>query len=195
MMKSESDNYMQKHKEVKLFPYLDFFPKLHPTVFVASGCKIIGSVEIGANSSVWYNTVVRGDVNYVKIGENTNIQDGSILHVTNGKYPLIIGNNITIGHRANIHGSVLKDLSFIGMGSTILDGAVIEEKTMVAAGALVKQGFIVPSGKLVAGVPAKIIRDLTDEEIQLLERSAQQYVEYSRITIESLSKNNYQIDW
>ncbi|NMB83059.1 MAG: gamma carbonic anhydrase family protein [Ignavibacteria bacterium] len=176
--------------EVKLFPYGDLFPRLHPSVFVAPGAKIIGDVEIGENSSVWYNCVVRGDVNYVKIGSMTNIQDLSMLHVTNGKFPLIIGNKVTVGHSVTLHGCVLQDLCLIGMGAVILDGAVVEKNSMVAAGSVLKPGFVVPSGKLVAGVPAKVIRDLTDEEINELEISAQRYMGYTKLTVESLNKHN-----
>ena len=165
-----------------------YFLKFDPTVFLASGVKIIGDVKIGANSSVWYNSVIRGDVHYVKIGEMTNIQDCSMLHVTNGRYPLNIGNKVTIGHSVKLHGCTLQDLCLIGIGSIVLDGAVVETNSMVAAGAVVKPNFVVPSGKLVAGVPAKIVRDLTDEEINDFEKSALRYMKYTEITIDSLNK-------
>ena len=181
-------------KEIKLFPYKDAFPKLHKSVFIAPGAKIIGNVTIGEYSSVWYNTVIRGDVNYVKIGKMTNIQDCSMLHVTNRKFPLIIGNKVTIGHSVTLHGCVLQNLCLIGMGSVILDGVIVEENSIVAAGAVVKPGFVVPSGKLVAGVPAKIIRSLSYDEILDFDKLAYRYVEYSKITIDSLQKNNYQVE-
>lgn len=174
--------------EQKLFPYVDLYPKIHPTVFLASGVKIIGDVEIGEDSSVWYNTVIRGDVNYVKIGKMTNIQDCSMLHVTNGKYPLIIGDKVTIGHSVKLHGCVIHNLTLIGIGAIVLDGAIVEEKSMVAAGSVVKPGFVVPSGKLVAGVPAKVVRDLTQEELDYFEKSAIKYKNYTDITVESLKK-------
>ncbi|MEP0861894.1 MAG: gamma carbonic anhydrase family protein [Ignavibacterium sp.] len=170
----------------KLFPYLDLFPKIHPSVFLAEGVKIIGDVEIGEDSSVWYNTVIRGDVHYIKIGKMTNIQDCSMLHVTNGKYPLNIGNKVTIGHAVKLHGCTLQDLCLIGIGAIILDGAVVEEKSMVAAGSVVKPNFIVPSGKLVAGVPAKVVRDLTQQELDEFEKSAQRYKKYTELTVKSL---------
>lgn len=173
--------------EVKLFPYENLYPKIHQSVFLASGVKIVGDVEIGANSSVWYNVVIRGDVHYVKIGEMTNIQDLSMLHVTNGRYPLNIGNKVTIGHSVKLHGCTLQDLCLIGIGAIVLDGSVIEENSMVAAGAVVKQNFVVPSGKLVAGVPAKVVRDLTVDEITDLEKSAFRYKKYTEITISSLN--------
>ena len=174
--------------EDKLFPYLDSYPKLGQNIFLASGVKIIGDVEIGDNSSVWYNSVIRGDVHYVKIGSQTNIQDCSMLHVTNGKYPLNIGNKVTIGHCVKLHGCTLEDLCFIGIGAIVLDGAVVQKNSMVAAGAVVKQNFVVPSGKLAAGVPAKIVRDLTDEEIADFEKSAERYMKYAELTVESLQR-------
>jgi carbonic anhydrase/acetyltransferase-like protein (isoleucine patch superfamily) len=177
--------------ERKLFPYLDLFPDLHPTVFLASGVKIVGDVKIGEGSSVWYNTVIRGDVHYVKIGEMTNIQDCSMLHVTNGRYPLNIGSRVTIGHSVKLHGCTLQDLCFVGIGAIVLDGAVIETNSMVAAGAVVKPNFIVPEGKLVAGVPARIVRDLTIEEINDFEKSALRYKKYSEITIDSFKKMDH----
>lgn len=159
----------------KLFPYLDLFPRIHSSVFLAEGVKIIGDVEIGEDSSVWYNTVIRGDVHYVKIGKMTNIQDCSMLHVTNGKYPLNIGDKVTIGHSVKLHGCTLHNLCLIGIGAIVLDGAVVEEKSMVAAGSVVKPNFIVPSGKLVAGVPAKVVRELTQQELDEFEKSALRY--------------------
>lgn len=179
-------NYQDKER--KLFPYLELFPEIHPTVFLASGVKIVGDVKIGENSSVWYNCVIRGDVHYVKIGEMTNIQDCSMLHVTNGRYPLYIGSKVTIGHSVKLHGCTLQDLCLIGIGSIVLDGAVVETNSLVAAGSVVKPNFVVPSGKLVAGVPARIVRDLTDEEINDFEKSALRYKKYTEITIESLNK-------
>jgi gamma-carbonic anhydrase len=175
--------------EIKIFPYLDLYPAIDQSVFLASGVKIIGDVKIGAHSSVWYNCVIRGDVHYIKIGEMTNIQDCSMLHVTNGKFPLNIGSKVTIGHAVKLHGCTLKDLCLIGIGAIVLDGAVVEENAMVAAGSVVKPNFIVPRGKLVAGVPAKIVRDLTKDEIDDIEVSASRYMKYTQITIDSLNKN------
>jgi len=177
-------------KEQQLFPYQDLNPSLHSTVFLAPGVKIIGDVQIGKYSSVWYNSVIRGDVHYIKIGDHTNIQDCSMLHVTNSKFPINIGSKVTVAHSVKLHGCTLKDLSFIGIGAILLDGSVVEENAMVAAGAVVPPGFVVPSGKLAAGVPAKIIRDLTKSEIADIGVNAKRYTEYSRITIESLSEIN-----
>ena len=175
-------------KEQQIFPYKNLLPKLHETVFLASGVKIIGDVEIGACSSVWYNSVIRGDIHYIKIGADTNIQDCSMLHVTHDKYPVNIGNKVTIGHSVNLHGCSINDLCLIGIGAVLLDGSIVEENAMVAAGAVVRPGFVVPSGKLAAGVPAKIVRDLTKEEIAEFEITAEKYIDYTKTTIESLNK-------
>ena len=173
--------------EKNIFPYMGSIPKLHDTVFLASGVKIIGDVTIGKNSSVWYNCVIRGDVHYVKIGEDTNIQDLSMLHVTNNRYPLNIGNKVTIGHSVKLHGCTINDLSLIGIGAIVLDGAVVEEKSFVAAGSVIRPGFVVPSGKMVAGVPGKVIRDLSQAELDDFEASAERYKKYSQITLDSLN--------
>lgn len=175
-------------KEQQTFPYKNLLPKLHETVFLASGVKIIGDVEIGEHSSVWYNSVIRGDVHYIKICAYTNIQDCSMLYVTNGEFPLNIGNKVTIGHSVKLHGCTLNDLCLIGIGAVLYSSSIVEENAMVAAGAVVRPGFVVPSGKLAAGVPAKIIRDLTKEEVNEFDISAERYVGYTKTTIESLNK-------
>jgi carbonic anhydrase/acetyltransferase-like protein (isoleucine patch superfamily) len=162
----------------KIITYLGITPKIHPTVFLCDGVKLIGYVEIGRDSSVWYNCVIRGDVNYIRIGERTNIQDLSMLHVQNGTHPLIIGNDVSIAHSVTLHGCVLKDKCLVGIGAIILNGAIISSNSIVAAGALVKENFEVPEGVLVAGVPAKIIRDLKITEIEMIERTARNYVHY-----------------
>ena len=178
--------HKELNNEIKLFPYLDNYPKMGVNVFLASGVKIIGDVTIGENTSVWYNTVIRGDVHYIRIGSLTNIQDCSMLHVTNGKFPLNIGDKVTIGHSVKLHGCTLKDLCLVGIGAIVLDGAIVEENSMVAAGSVVKPNFIVPSGKLVAGVPAKVVRNLTEDEIKEFENSALRYKKYTEMTIKSL---------
>ena len=178
------------NKEQKIFPYNGIYPKLHDSVFLAPGAKIIGDVEIGENSSVWYNTVIRGDVHYIKIGSFTNIQDCSMLHVTNDLFPLNIGSHITIGHSVKLHGCTINDYCLIGIGSVVLDGVIVESNSMVAAGAVVRPGFVVPAGKLVAGVPAKVVRNLTDAEIKEIKVSSARYVEYTKLTVKSLNNMN-----
>lgn len=162
----------------QIIPYNGIVPQIDESVFICEGARIIGDVIIGKNSSIWFNAVVRGDVNYIRIGENTNIQDGAILHNTFKKYPLIIGSNVTIGHGAIVHGCTISDLVLIGMGAMILDDALINSNSFIAAGTLVREHFVVPEGVLVAGVPGKIIRDLTEEEIKKIRQSAENYLYY-----------------
>ncbi|MEO6693769.1 MAG: gamma carbonic anhydrase family protein [Ignavibacteria bacterium] len=159
--------------------YNNIFPKIDKSVFIADGAKIIGDVDIEEDSSVWFNAVIRGDVNFIKIGQRTNIQDGSILHVTNNKFSLVIGSDVTIGHNAVVHGCSVQNNVLIGMGSVILDNAVVSSNSIIAAGSLVKEGFIVPHGVLVAGVPAKVKREITEDEIKNISDSAIAYVKYA----------------
>ncbi|MBI5402680.1 MAG: gamma carbonic anhydrase family protein [Ignavibacteriae bacterium] len=161
-----------------IIPYNGIKPKVDESVFICEGAKIIGDVEIGKNSSIWFNTVIRGDVNYIKIGERTNVQDLSMLHVTYKKYPLIIGSDVTIGHSVSIHGCTIKDLVLIGIGAVLLDSCVINSNSFIAAGTLVKEKFVVPEGVLVAGVPGRIVRDLTEKEIDKISRSSRNYLMY-----------------
>ena len=161
-----------------IYPYQGKAPKIDPTVFVAEGVQIIGDVEIGRDSSIWYNAVVRGDVNYIRIGRRTNVQDGAVLHVTYKKFPLIIGSNVTVGHSAVLHAAVIDDFCLIGMNATILDDARLGKYCLIAAGAVVLGGTVIPEGMLAAGVPAKVIRPLTMEERKALEQSAQNYIDY-----------------
>jgi len=181
----QTRNFNVISSEKFIYAYDGKFPSIHPTVFIAPGAKIIGDVEIGKNSSVWYNCVVRGDVHYIKIGESTNIQDLSMLHVSVNTHPLNIGNFVTVGHSVKLHGCTIEDYVLIGIGSVVLDGAIVRTNSVVAAGAVVTPGFVVPSGKLVAGVPAKVIRDLSDEEINYLKVSAEHYSEYAKLSYES----------
>jgi carbonic anhydrase/acetyltransferase-like protein (isoleucine patch superfamily) len=161
-----------------ILPYQDKYPKIHESVLVADGAHVIGDVEIGKDSSIWFNTVVRGDVNYIRIGERTNIQDLTMVHVTYKKFPTFIGNDISIGHSAVIHGCRIDDFALIGIGAKILDDAHVSSFSLVAAGSVVKEKFVVPQGVLVAGVPAKIVRDLRPEEIERIKQNAKNYLFY-----------------
>ncbi|MDZ4383901.1 MAG: gamma carbonic anhydrase family protein [Nitrospirota bacterium] len=161
-------------------PYKGIHPKLHPTVFVVETAVIIGDVEIGEYSSIWFNAVVRGDVHYIRIGDRTNIQDLCMLHVTKETHPLILGNDITVGHSVTLHGCTIKDRCLIGMGTTILDGAVVGEDCIIGAGALVTEGAVIPPKTLAVGMPAKPKRDLTEKEIARIRQSAQNYIDYAR---------------
>ena len=153
-------------------------PDIHPQAFVAPSADIIGNVKIGAHSSIWFQCLIRGDVNSITIGENVNIQDMSLIHVARDLYPVVIGNNVSIGHRATIHGCILQDFSFVGMCATILDDVEIGEYSLVAAGSLVTSGKKIPPGVLVMGSPAKVVRDINDKEREMILRTASNYVQY-----------------
>ena len=163
---------------VTIIPYSGKHPKIHESVFLADGVRIIGDVLICENSSVWFNTVIRGDVCPIRIGERTNVQDNVTLHVTHDTGPLNIGANVTIGHGAVVHACTIEDCVLIGMGAVLLDNCVVEPWSIVAAGALVRQGFRVPSGMMVAGVPAKVIRPVTEKERAGIAESAENYIRY-----------------
>jgi len=152
-------------------------PRLGGGVFVAEDAAIIGDVDIGNDCSIWYGAVLRGDMHFISIGSRTNIQDNCVLHITSGTYPAIVAEEVTIGHAAVVHGCTVKRGALIGMGARVLDGAVVGESALVAAGAVVSEGMVVPPRTLVAGVPAKVKRPLTDAEIERLEMSWRHYVE------------------
>lgn len=158
--------------------YKGMTPRLHDTVFRVGSAEIIGDVEIGEYSSLWYHVVVRGDVNHIRIGARTNIQDGTVIHVTNQTHPTVVGNDVTIGHNVTLHGCSIGNRCLIGMGAIVMDGVVVEDDSMVAAGALVAPGTRVPSGTLFAGSPARCKRQLSDNEIVGLLQSAKNYLDY-----------------
>jgi carbonic anhydrase/acetyltransferase-like protein (isoleucine patch superfamily) len=151
-----------------IIPYNGKTPKIANDAFIAHNATIIGDVEIGSKSSIWFGCVLRGDVNYIRVGNNTNIQDGTIIHVSRYEGPTIIGNGITIGHQALLHACTLEDHCFIGMASQIIDKAIVESKAMVAAGSLVTPRKIVKTGELWAGIPAKLLRELKPEETEYI---------------------------
>ncbi|AYE33305.1 gamma carbonic anhydrase family protein [Clostridium septicum] len=154
-------------------------PKIHKTCYISESVDIIGEVVIGENSNIWFGTRARGDMNKISIGENTNIQENSVVHVDTD-FPTIIGDNVTVGHGAIIHGCEISDNVLIGMGSIILNGAKISKNTIVAAGSLVSQGKTFKEGVLLMGSPAKVVRDLTKEEINSIQTSANNYVALSK---------------
>ncbi|MED1461383.1 gamma carbonic anhydrase family protein [Bacillus safensis] len=159
-----------------IYPYHQFTPEIHESVFVADNATITGDVTIGEYSSVWFQTVIRGDVAPVRIGKNVNIQDLSCLHQSPGK-TLLIEDGATIGHQVTLHSSIIRKNALIGMGSIILDGAEIGEGAFIGAGSLVPQGKLIPKGSLAFGRPAKVVRLLTDEDIQDMDRIRREYVE------------------
>ena len=153
-------------------------PTIDPSAFVAEGAVIIGEVTLGAESSVWFHAVLRGDINAIVVGDRSNVQDGVVMHVTK-TLPVRVGRGVTVGHMAMIHGCTIGDRVLIGMNAVVLDGATVGSDSLVAAGSVVREGFTVPEGVLVAGVPARIVRDLTPDERSFLRTSADNYVGYA----------------
>ena len=163
-----------------LRPYRGRLPVVHPTAYVDASAQVIGDVEIGAESSVWMNAVVRGDVNTIRIGDRSNVQDGTIVHVMHETHPTRIGDDVTIGHAAVVHGCTVGNRVLIGMGATILNGAVIGEDSIVAAGSLVTEGAVIPPRSLVMGSPGKVRRTVTDADVASILEYAANYVRYKK---------------
>jgi carbonic anhydrase/acetyltransferase-like protein (isoleucine patch superfamily) len=159
-----------------VYPYLDQTPRLGRGVFLAPSAELAGDIEVGEDASFWFHTAARGDVNWMRIGARTNVQDGAVLHVTHERFPLRIGDDVVIGHSAMVHGATLEDGCLIGIGARVLDGALIETGAQVGAGAVVPPGMRVPAGSLALGVPARIARPLTDEERQIIRDISARYV-------------------
>jgi len=153
-------------------------PVVDPSAYVDQSAQVIGDVEIGPESSIWMGAVVRGDVNVIRIGARSNVQDGSIVHVMHDTHPTRIGDDVTIGHAAVVHGCTIADRVLVGMSATILNGAVIGEDSIVAAGSLVTEGMVVPPRSMVMGVPAKVRRTLSDAEVASILDFSQNYVRY-----------------
>ncbi|WP_292654619.1 gamma carbonic anhydrase family protein [Nitratifractor sp.] len=171
----------------RILNYQGLSPNLAKGSWIAPGATVIGDVELGEDSSVWFGCVIRGDVHHIRIGDRTNIQDLSMIHVTHYKqpdksdgHPTIIGNDVTVGHRVMLHGCTVEDACLIGMSATILDGAVIGRESIVGAGALVTGGKVFPPRSLILGSPAKVVRQLTDEEVAELYASAKRYVAFMK---------------
>jgi len=163
-----------------ILKYLGKEPKIGKEVFIADGAKVIGDVTLGDHVSVWFNSVVRGDVNYIKIGDNSNIQDNSVLHVTPPTAPLNIGKNVTVGHNVILHGCTIEDNCLIGSGAIIWDGAVIGEGSIVGAGAIVLANFKAPPRSLILGCPAKIKKDVSDEQYEQILIVSEHYSTYAQ---------------
>lgn len=161
-----------------IHPFQGMAPKLGRRIFVAESALVLGDVEIGDDSSIWFNCLVRGDVNYVRIGARANIQDMSCIHVTNHRWPTIIGDEVSIAHNVMLHGCTLERGALVGMSTTIMDGAVIGEGCLVAAGSLVREGFIAPPHTLVAGWPAIVKKELSGVQRQLVAGIWPRYLRY-----------------
>jgi carbonic anhydrase/acetyltransferase-like protein (isoleucine patch superfamily) len=165
--------------EERLATFLDQRPQIEESAYVAKGAVVIGAVSLGQKSSVWHNAVLRGDINTIKIGEGSNVQDGTVIHLADD-FGVKIGSYVTIGHSAMIHACEIGDECLVGMRSTILDGAMIGAQSIVGAGALVTKNSQIPEGSLVLGAPAKVVRSLSDEERSKLKALAEKYVKVSR---------------
>lgn len=162
-----------------ILPVKDKSPQWGSECFIAENATIVGDVVMGDNCSVWFNAVIRGDVNYIKIGNNTNIQDGAVVHCTYLHAGTDIGNNVSVGHNALVHGCKLHDHVLVGMGAIVMDNAVVEEFVIIAAGSVVLEKTVCESGYLYAGIPAKKIKPLTDEQREMLKRLPNNYIMYS----------------
>jgi len=158
--------------------YKGISPRIADSAFVADGAQVIGDVHLGENSSVWFNCVLRGDCYYIRIGENTNIQDNTVIHVTQARFATIIGSCVTVGHSAVLHGCTVKDRCLIGIGAIVLDDVTIGEESFVAAGSLVTPGTVIPPRSMVMGAPAKVRRQVTDLEVARINEHWQHYIEY-----------------
>lgn len=158
-----------------VFPYKGIFPKIDEGAFIAPNSSVIGDVTIGEGSGIWFNCVIRGDVEPITIGKNTNVQDGTVIHCTRGGGKTIIGDNVTIGHKALLHACTLQDESFVGMGAILMDGVIVETGGMVAAGSLVTPNKTIKKGEIWAGSPAKFFRNMTQEETDYIMISANNY--------------------
>lgn len=165
--------------EQRLARHLGSSPNIHPSAFIAPSADICGDVTIGPDASIWYHTVLRGDINRIEVGEASNVQDGSVVHLADD-FPSVIGARVTIGHKAMIHACTIEDECLVGMSSTILDGAVVGTGSIVGAGALVTRRMIIPPGSLVLGVPAKVIRPVTPQESERIRGLAKKYVAVAR---------------
>lgn len=163
-----------------ILPVKGILPSMGNNCFIAPNATIVGDVEMGNDCSVWFNAVIRGDVNFIKIGNKVNIQDGAIIHCTYKKHPTIIGNNVSIGHNAIVHGCTVHDNVLIGMGAIVMDNCIIESNSIVAAGAVITQNTVIGSGSIWAGVPAKKVKDIDQSDFAgEIERISNNYVMYS----------------
>lgn len=167
-----------------LHGYRGVHPRVGDGVFIAEGAQVIGDVEIGPDSSVWFNAVVRGDIHHIRIGSRTNIQDGTVCHVMRGECPCILGDSVTIGHGAVLHGCTVESHCLVGMNATLLNNVRIGEHSIVAAGSLLPEGMVVPPRSLVMGLPARVRRTLGDEEVASIDAYAERYFEYKNAYLE-----------
>ncbi|MBU6451552.1 MAG: gamma carbonic anhydrase family protein [Cyanobacteria bacterium REEB67] len=169
-----------------LYKFMDRAPSVHASAFIAPTACLVGDVRVKSDASIWFHTVIRADINTVSIGQSTNIQDGCLMHVTNN-HPLVVGDRVTVGHGAILHGATIEADCLIGMGAIVLDGAMVGAHSVVAAGSIVAPGTQVPPGSLVMGVPGKVVREATSKDREMIDRGWQNYVGYRQSFRENLS--------
>lgn len=178
--------------DITIAPFKGIWPRIHESAFIAPGCRIIGDVEIGPEASIWYNCVIRADVNHIRIGARSNIQDGTVIHCDSpkpsrpGGFPTLIGEDVLVGHMAMIHGCVLEDRAFVGMGAMVMDAARVSSDSMLAAGALLSPGKVIPPRELWVGRPAAFSRALNDQQLAAMQSGVTHYVDNARLHREAL---------
>jgi gamma-carbonic anhydrase len=171
-------------------PFRGIHPQISPTAFIEESAQIIGDVQIGEESSVWFNAVVRGDVFHIRIGDRTNVQDGTVIHVSNGTHATILEDEVTVGHNVTLHGCHIERGSLVGIGAIVMDGVRVGSQSLVAAGSLLSPGTQIPPRSLVMGAPARVKRPLTDEEVAGLKHFWRNYVEYTRVYLSEREERN-----
>lgn len=175
--------------------YRGKWPRIAASAYIDPAAVVIGDVTIGEDSSIWPMTVVRGDVHYVRIGARTNVQDGCVLHVMKDEYPLVLADDVTVGHAVTLHGCTIDSLVLIGMGCTILNGAVIGSGSIIAAGTLITERTVIPAGSLVMGSPGKVRRELTQQDLDSIGAYAKRYAGYKEIYRQEATERGERIDW
>jgi len=176
-------------------PYRGKFPQIAASAYIDPAAIIIGDVAIGEDSSIWPRTVVRGDVHYIRIGNRTNVQDGCVLHVMKDQYPLVLGDDVTVGHSVTLHGCTIEGRVLVGMGCIILNGAVVGRNSIIAAGTLITERTVIPSGSLVLGSPGKVKRPLNEKELASIEQYSVRYAGYREIYRREAEERGERIDW
>ncbi len=169
-------------------PFRGVHPQIHPTAYVEPSAEVIGDVHLGEEASIWCNCTVRGDIHYIRIGDRSNVQDNSVIHVQNGTHPTVLEDEVTVGHNVTLHGCYVERGSLIGIGAIVMDGVRVGAQSLVAAGSLLSPGTQIPPRSLVMGAPARVKRPLTDEEVAALNLFWQHYIEYTRAYLSEQSK-------
>ena len=189
----ESGNHLSRLPDIR--PYRGKWPQIAASAYIDPAAVVIGDVTIGEDSSLWPRTVVRGDVHYIRIGNRTNIQDGCVLHVMKDQYPLVLGDEVTVGHSVTLHGCTIESRVLIGMGCIILNGAVIGSNSIIAAGTLITERTVIPQGSLVMGSPGKVKKQLSEVDLASIGEYATRYAGYREIYRKEAAERGEQVDW